>query len=138
MNITKNHKLYFRTSDGTIKRLDKVARNIYIDVLNAFFSGKHKAKYERKNKRVKDWSKYKPVTFILSKERTIEFLLLSKQIDRKRGYEPIVISYNGSWQPLVEITLDGYQLSILGIFIKWVKGIFNKKLWNQTNSEREL
>ena len=123
MGITKNHKLYFRTSDGTIKGLDKVARNIYIDILNAFFSGKHKARYARKNKRVKVWSKYKPIPFIISDERTIEFLLLSKQIDSKRGYEPIVISYNGSWKPLVTISLEGHQLSIIARFIKWLKAI---------------
>ena len=99
MKITKKYKLYFRSQqDGSLKRLDKVSLFLYVSIIKGFFNKGLFEEYKTKNKNIKHWSQYKPIDLIVPSDHLNEFRKLTNK-------NQIVISFSGSWQPLVKLTL---------------------------------
>jgi len=100
MLITKKHKLYFRDHrNNSIKRLDKVSKKVYLHILNEFLANGADKAWAKLNDKVTTWEKLKPLPMQLPQE-------LKEDFDKILGSrERITISYNGSWRPLVELTL---------------------------------
>ena len=105
MKITKKHKLYFRDGQLVIRRLDKLVPMIYLHILKLFIEGDANNRYLELNKNVRHWSNYKPIPIELPKEFENSFKVLIKTIGNPY-LDKVIISYNGSWQPLVELTLQ--------------------------------
>lgn len=105
MKITKKHKLYFRTSNQSIRRLDKTVPQIYMFILNAFTGGDAEKRYSEKNKDVSHWSNYRSITLELPEDHEISFGILQNAVDPIMKKKKIEISYNGTWRPLVMLEM---------------------------------
>jgi hypothetical protein len=97
--INRNHKLYYRDSKGAVRRLDKISKSINGNILVAFIKGDASEHYSRLNADVKHWSELKPLTMNVQKDEQEDYQKLKKAV----GSNSIIISYNGSWRPLVNL-----------------------------------
>lgn len=100
--ITKKHKFYIRSKDGSLRSLVKISRSLYDAIIHLFEKGDANTQYQKLNTGVKHWNDYKPVKIFVPEEMKDEFKKLQDIVDKKRNPKSIVISYNGSWQSLVE------------------------------------
>lgn len=105
--IKRNHKLYFRQSNGILRRLDKVSRTLYDLIIVSFLQGSSSKLYELLNKKVKKWDEYKAIPISVPLVHKLEFKKLQKI--QGGGSERITISYNGSWKPLVDLSLESKE-----------------------------
>jgi hypothetical protein len=99
--INRNHKLYVRDLKGGLRRLDKISLDIYGRIIILFLKGDGEKRYSLLNTDVKSWDQLKPLQMPLDKVDAIEFMKLQKALGTKS--KSIVVSYNGSWKPLVNL-----------------------------------
>ena len=97
--ITRNHKLYFRERGRAIRRLDKLSKSIYGNILVAFIKGDADKHYSKLNEKVSSWKEFQPIAMNIHSEEQEDF----KRLKKAAGTDPVIISYNGSWQPLVNL-----------------------------------
>lgn len=102
--IRRDRKLYFRDSNGSIRRLDKISLNIYDSIIVNFLMGDSEGKYQKLNKDVKHWKDIKPLPLVLLKRFRNEFSTLQKVVGQSKN--AITIYYNGSWKPLVALMVQ--------------------------------
>lgn len=100
--IRRDRKLYFRDSNGSIRRLDKVSTNLYDSIIVNFLMGDAEKKYAKLNKDVKHWQDLKPIALSVLKRFKDEL----KQVQKLTEQKFPKIYYNGSWKPLVELYLE--------------------------------
>lgn len=103
--ITKKHKLYFVTDGGQFRRLDKAAPQLFIYILKAFSEGGREKEYQEKNKDVKKWNEYQPIRMSLPEDHQTSFKILQQAIGGHPRLKNITISYNGTWRPLVVLSV---------------------------------
>lgn len=103
-SIKSHHKLYFRTVSGEIRRLDKAADTMYQLAMILFLKQGGASHYELINKDAKHWSELKPINMAVKEEYRSEFEKLQKAIGSKVAN--VIITYNGSWKPLVNIHME--------------------------------
>lgn len=96
--VIKAQKLYFRDKKGNIRNLYKADKIIYNYIFGLFFNKGGNARYSELNKDVKHWSNFKPL--LHSAPENINVLVREKILVRGEA----IISYNGSWQPLIQFT----------------------------------
>lgn len=102
--ITKKHKLYVRSANGSLRRLDKLSPDIYGRIILLFLKGDGEQRYSKINKDVKTWQKLIPIAMPMLPEDNLKFRKLHKELGLVgSGIKEIVVSYNGSWKPLVRI-----------------------------------
>lgn len=104
-SITKKNKLYFRTEKDVIRRLDKVAPQLYGLILSGFITGDLDKQYKELNKNVASWKEFKPINLIVPEDHKISFGLLQYAINPVKKTKIITISHNGSWRPLVRLKM---------------------------------
>jgi hypothetical protein len=107
MRITKTHTLYVKDHKGALRNLYKTAPSVYLDVVTAFIEGDSKDKYAQLNQFAKVREDFKPVPVSLDPLYSAEFKKLLREVhgaDSPRT--SLVVSYNGSWQPLAEVSLE--------------------------------
>jgi hypothetical protein len=107
MIVTKKHKLYYRTSKGELRNLYKAAPGTYLDIVTAFIAGDGNKRYAERNKEAKFREDFKPVPVSIDPLYSAEFKKLLREVhgaDNPRT--SLVVSYNGSWQPLAEVSLE--------------------------------
>ena len=107
MIVTKKHKLYVRDHKGVLRNLYKTAPGAYLEVILAFMEGDSSQQYSQFNKDAKIREDYKPVPVSIDVLYKDEFKKLLREVhgvDSDRT--SIVVSYNGSWQPLALISLE--------------------------------
>jgi hypothetical protein len=113
MIVTKKHKLYVRDHKGVLRNLYKTAPGTYLEVILAFIEGDSNKVYSVLNKEAKVRKDFKPVPVRIDEVYRDEFKKLLREVhgadtyDFKKG--KIVVSYNGSWQPLAELSLEGVK-----------------------------
>ena len=102
--IKRQHKLYFRDSKRAIRNLDDVATNICDTILVYFFQGNGKKRYSMLNEKAKGVEDLKPIIMPIDKKFSEEFNFLRKVM--KTSEESVIIYYNNSWRPLVQVKID--------------------------------
>ena len=100
-SIKIHHKLYFRAGGGEIRRLDKTADLLYQLIMLHFLKQGGASHYEEINKDSTHWSDLKPINLAIPIEYEGEFKKLQKAICA--NVDNVIITYNGSWKPLVNI-----------------------------------
>lgn len=100
MEVTKKHTLYYRHSDGSNRRLDKKAKNIYFALLEHFIDKGGNQAYMELNKDVKRWSEYKPLEIAVPLSLEAEFKTILP-----KGHKSLTILSNSTWRPIATLTL---------------------------------
>lgn len=111
-SITKKNKLYFRDKNEVIRRLDKVAPQIYIYIITQFLKGEAEKEYQELNKGVTSWKGFKPIEMTLPEDHKMSFNILANVVNTFKKPKSIVISHNGSWRPLVNLRMPNIIESI--------------------------
>ena len=102
--IKRKHKLYVRSSDLSVRRLDKISQDLYDLVIVEFLKGDGEKRYSMLNADVKHWGDYKPIQMTLEKKFHQQLFSLNKALGNLKGAS-ITVSYNGSWKPLARLKL---------------------------------
>lgn len=107
MIITKKHKLYYKTRKGEVKNLYKSSPSVYLGVITEFITGDGNKRYAHLNQFAKVRKDFMPVDVSIDPLYSAEFKKLLRDVhgaDSPRT--SLVVSYNGSWQPLAEVSLE--------------------------------
>lgn len=103
--IFRKHKMYVRGRNGMLRRLDRLSPNIYETVLVAFMHGGASKRYEVVNKNVKHWKDWQPISLELEVKFKDEFNNILKKVLGFEKVKNFTVYYNGSWKPLVQLTI---------------------------------
>lgn len=95
-NITKNHKIYYRKRDGSIRRLDRASVAIYNFVMVSYFKGDAKNRYEKANSGVVHWQQLKSIDVKIYETLKEDFLKIAPS-------GKLELSYNSSWRPFIRL-----------------------------------
>lgn len=94
--MSKKHKLYYREKSDVLKNLKKASPVLYVFAIDYMINQGGNAEYAEKNKDVKSWQKFKPVETYVPNSLKTEFTRICKETE-------LVLSYNGSWRPLLKL-----------------------------------
>lgn len=93
--VIKNHKLYFRTHKGELKRLDKESLDLYVWAIKFYFNEGGKDLYDKKNSGVVHHQMLRSVDCRIPESLHDQFDSICK------GGKSFEVSYEGSWRPLI-------------------------------------
>lgn len=97
MKLTKKHKLFIVDSKGTARRLDKINKLLYFGVIREFTQGTAAKQYADKNKDANRFKGPEPIEIKLND-------ILKAEMKKITDAKTLLITYNGTWQPLVRLT----------------------------------
>lgn len=95
--VLKKHKLYFRDEKtGAARNLGKVNYKLFLFIIQEFVLKGGEYRYQKLNKGVNHWSKFKALPLSVPKELNGEFDKVTKK-------HSLLLSYDGTWKPLVSL-----------------------------------
>lgn len=93
-NISKNHKLYYRAKDGSLRRLDRKSKSLYNFALLSYFTGNAGKEFNKINKDVKHYKDLKSVEVKVIPNLEVELLKIAPK-------GKLELSYQSSWRPFI-------------------------------------